>query len=220
MKTRRTYIYKQFERFWHWAQAALVLFLAVTGFEIHGSFSLFGFEKAVVFHNNAAYALLGLMVFAIFWHITTGEWKQYIPTSRKLVEQIKYYAWGIFKGAPHPTSKSSLSKLNPLQVLVYDALKLVMMPLMVISGLLYLYHKKIDINEVVVISEIDLQAIALWHTFGAFLLLAFIVVHVYMTTTGHTPLSNLKAMLTGYEEYEIEEDEGEKAANGQEKVTA
>jgi len=219
MKIHREYIYKQFERFWHWSQSALILFLAFTGFEIHGSFSLFGFEKAVVYHNRAAYALLALIVFAIFWHVTTGEWKQYIPTGKLLFAQIKYYAWGIFKGEPHPTHKSALSKLNPLQVLVYDSLKLVMIPLMVISGLLYLYQKYIDINDVVIISSFKLETIALWHTFGAFLLMAFVIVHVYMTTTGHTPLSNLKAMITGYEEYEAEDDDEEEVEE-EEKVTA
>jgi Ni,Fe-hydrogenase I cytochrome b subunit len=77
---RKVYIYKGFERFWHWTQASLILFLAATGFEVHGSFEIFGFEKAVQFHRVASWMLIGLIVFAIFWHITTGEWKQYIPT--------------------------------------------------------------------------------------------------------------------------------------------
>ena len=29
----RIYIFKRFERFWHWAQAGLILFMLVTGFE-------------------------------------------------------------------------------------------------------------------------------------------------------------------------------------------
>ena len=32
----RVYLFKRFERFWHWSQAALVLFMLLTGFEIHG----------------------------------------------------------------------------------------------------------------------------------------------------------------------------------------
>jgi hypothetical protein len=30
----------------------------------------------------------------------------------------------------------------------------------------------------------------------------FAIIHIYMTTTGTTPISNLKAMITGYEELE------------------
>ncbi|GAB4410550.1 MAG: cytochrome b/b6 domain-containing protein [Bacteroidia bacterium] len=216
MNLRRVYIYKQFERFWHWSQSALILFLALTGFEIHGSLTIFGFEQAVYFHNQAAYALIALIVFAVFWHVTTGAWQQYIPTGRKLLAQMRYYAWGIFSGEAHPPHKTPLSKLNPIQILVYDALKLFMIPLMVISGLLYLYHKTLDANDVVVISKIELSTIAIAHTFGAFLLIAFVIVHVYMTTTGRTPVSNLRAMITGYEVYEAQEARGEasEAAGG------
>lgn len=204
----KIYIYKGFERFWHWTQAALILFLALTGFEVHGSFHLFGFEAAVRFHRVASYALLGLIVFAIFWHFTTGEWKQYLPTTKKLKEQIRYYSSGMFKGEQHPTEKTQLSKLNPLQRFVYLGFKIFLVPLVVISGLLYMFHKTIDKNDVVVISNISLDSIALWHTIGAFLLMAFFIVHVYMTTTGHTVTSNIKAMITGYEE--LETDGGQK----------
>jgi len=34
---KHIYVYRAFERFWHWGQAILIMFLAVTGFEIHGS---------------------------------------------------------------------------------------------------------------------------------------------------------------------------------------
>jgi len=43
------------------------------------------------------------------------------------------------------------------------------------------------------------------HLAGAFLILLFFIVHVYMTTTGHTVFSNIKAMLVGYEEVPEEE---------------
>jgi Ni,Fe-hydrogenase I cytochrome b subunit len=49
-----------------------------------------------------------------------------------------------------------------------------------------------------------LENIALFHTAGAFLLVAFVVVHLYLITTGRTPTSNLKAMITGYEEIDDE----------------
>ena len=202
---KQVYIYKKFERFWHWSQAALILFLALTGFEIHGSFSLLGFEKAVLFHRIASYLLLALIAFSIFWHFTTGEWKQYIPTISKLKEQIQYYTVGIFKNAPHPTIKSARKKLNPLQAMTYLGFKLLMAPVMILTGLLYLYYKTFDVNDIIVVSDIPLEWIAWAHTLGAWLLMAFIIVHVYMTTTGHTVTTNIKAMITGWEL--LEEDE-------------
>ena len=42
------YLYTRYERFWHWMQTALILLLLVTGFELNGLFTLFGFKAAVV----------------------------------------------------------------------------------------------------------------------------------------------------------------------------
>jgi thiosulfate reductase cytochrome b subunit len=67
--------------------------------------------------------------------------------------------------------------------------------------LLYLYY-----NEITTPGQgISLKTIAAIHTAGAFLMLIFLVVHLYMTTTGRTPLTNLKAMITGYEELPVGE---------------
>jgi len=57
----------------------------------------------------------------------------------------------------------------------------------------------------------NLEIIALIHTFGAFILMAFVIVHLYLITTGHTVTTNLKAMITGWEE--LEEDEKETSKN-------
>ncbi|MBN1926341.1 MAG: cytochrome b/b6 domain-containing protein [Prolixibacteraceae bacterium] len=206
---RKAYIYKGFERFWHWTQASLIIFLALTGFEVHGTFHIFGFEMAARFHRVASWMLIVLVVFAIFWHIVTGEWRQYIPTTKKLKDQILYYSFGMFKGEKHPTKKTELSKMNPLQRLVYLAFKLILVPLTVISGILYMFHKTFDQNNMVVIEDVSLGSVAFWHTLGGFLLMIFLIVHVYMTTTGHTPTSNIKAMITGYEELEDEDEEKE-----------
>jgi thiosulfate reductase cytochrome b subunit len=203
----KVYIYKAFERFWHWVQAILIFFLAATGFEIHGSIIFFGYQNAVHYHNIAAYSFIVLIVFAIFWHFSTGEWKQYLPTSRNLKAQINYYIFGIFKNAPHPTKKTVLSKLNPLQKLTYLGLKILVLPTMVISGLLYMFYRYPQQGTIEGLNINSIQIIALFHTAGAYLLLAFIIVHLYLITTGATVISNLKAMITGYEELEKDNDE-------------
>jgi thiosulfate reductase cytochrome b subunit len=46
----------------------------------------------------------------------------------------------------------------------------------------------------------DLATVALLHTIGALMMLIFLIVHVYLTTTGHTPLAHIRAMINGYEE--------------------
>ncbi|HTY01661.1 MAG TPA: cytochrome b/b6 domain-containing protein [Bacteroidota bacterium] len=212
---KRTYVYRAFERFWHWTQAVLILFLALTGFEIHGSLAFFGYDQAVKYHSMAATAFLTLIAFAIFWHLTTGEWRQYLPTIRNLRAQAEFYLFGIFRNAPHPTRKTVLSKLNPLQRLVYLALKIVVFPGMVFSGLLYMFYRYPQRHEVAALNIDGLQLVALVHTAGAFFLIAFLIVHLYLITTGETPSSNLRAMITGYEE--LPDEHSEKEASGSEK---
>jgi thiosulfate reductase cytochrome b subunit len=205
----REYVYKRFERFWHWMQALLIIFLGFTGFEIHGSIHFFGFEQAVKLHNVAAIAFLVLIIFAVFWHITTGEWRQYLPTRKNLRAQMEYYIFGIFRNAPHPTKKTVLSKLNPLQKIVYAGLKVIVIPLMVMSGLVYMFYRYPQRYEVISLNIAGLKVVATLHTLGAFLLVCFFIAHLYLITTGTTITSNLKAMLTGYED--LPDDESEKS---------
>ncbi len=205
MPSKKVYVYRSFERFWHWLQSILIMFLAFTGFEIHGSYSFFGFREAVKYHSIAAYVLIVLIVFAIFWHFTTGEWKQYIPSFQNIKAQLNYYIFGIFKNAPHPTKKTVLSKLNPLQKLTYLGLKILVIPVSVTTGLLYLLYRYPQRHGIESLNIQSLELIAVIHTLAAFLLVGFLILHFYLLTTGKTPTSNLKAMITGYEE--LEEDE-------------
>ncbi len=201
---QKIYIYRAFERFWHWMQAMLIFFLAMTGFEVHGTLHFFGYQNAVAYHIFAAYAFIVLIVFAIFWHLSTGEWRQYLPTVEHLKAQINYYLIGIFTNAPHPTRKTVLSKLNPLQKLVYLGLKILVVPTMVISGLLYMFYRYPQHGSMQALNVDSIETIALFHTAGAFLLISFIVIHIYLITTGTTVTSNLLAMITGYEDVEKE----------------
>ncbi len=205
----KVYIYDTFNRFWHWAQAALIIFLMVTGFEIHGTYEFFGYETAVQWHNIAAISFIVLIILAIFWHFTSGTWRQYIPTTKNIIAQIRYYTLDIFQNKPHPVKRTVLSKLNPLQKLVYLGFKIMIIPVMVTTGILYMYYRYPMNGEVQSLDFTTLEPIAVLHTLGAFLLVQFLVAHVYLITTGHTISSNLKAMITGYEELESEEDETE-----------
>ncbi len=198
---RRVVLYEGFERFWHWAQALLILTMMLTGFEVRGyGMHIFGFQRAVALHNILAVTLLILIVFAIFWHFTTGEWRQYIPTRKFLREMIAFYVTGIFKGAPHPVRKHRMAKLNPLQRLAYFGFKVLIIPVQVTSGALYYYYP--NLQHSLGWPPASLWVIAVVHVLGAFGLVAFLIGHVYLTTTGHTPLTNIKAMLTGWEELE------------------
>ena len=103
--------------------------MLLTGFEIHGTYRLFGWERAGTLHTTAAWTLIGLWIFAIFWHFTTGEWRQYIPTTRKILDVAAYYSSGIFKGEPHPFEKRPDDRMNPIQKLTYFGILNVLLPL-------------------------------------------------------------------------------------------
>jgi thiosulfate reductase cytochrome b subunit len=163
--------------------------------------------RAVAYHNAAAITFIVLIAFAIFWHLTTGEWRHYLPTMINLRAQAEYYIFGIFRNAPHPTRKTVLSKLNPLQKIVYAGLKVLVIPIMVITGLLYMVYRYPQRYEVLSLRIESLELVAVLHTLSAYLLIAFLVAHLYLITTGRTIFSNLKAMITGYEELPDEADQ-------------
>jgi thiosulfate reductase cytochrome b subunit len=191
------YFYTRYERFWHWFQMLMIVVLMGTGLEIHGLYSVFGFDTAVTIHNFTGITwLLTFWVF-IFWLFTTGQWRDYIPTTKKMLLVVRYYAYGIFKGEPHPTPKQKHAKHNPLQRLTYLALATCLLPIQMISGFLYWSYNS---WEAWGISFLSLKATAAIHMGAAFALLTFLVVHVYMTTTGDKVFTHIRAMITGWEE--------------------
>lgn len=190
----RQMVFKRFERFWHWSQSLLIMLMMLTGFEIHGSYHLFGYEKALTVHELSALTLVLLWIFAIFWHFTTGEWRQYIPTTEKLMAVVRFYSVDIFQGKPHPYKPTLQRKHNPLQLLSYLGFKLILAPLAWISGVLLLLYP-------FGVKPFDLGAVSAIHLLVAFLFLIYLIIHVYMTTTGPTVTSHIKAMITGYDEH-------------------
>lgn len=194
---KKIYLYTRFERFWHWAQTILILLLMLTGYEIHGVYSLFGFEMAHDIHLYSGWTWIILYAFILFWLATTGEWKQYIPTTRKMLAVIKYYAYGIFRGESHPVPKSERVKHNPLQRLTYVGIATAILPVQMVTGFLYYsYNDWASWGW----ANLTLGAMAFLHMAGAFAILIFLIVHVYMTTTGHSLFAHFRAMITGWED--------------------
>lgn len=200
----RVFMYSRFLRLWHWLQALLIITLLFTGFEVHGTYRVFGFEQAADYHRVAAWTLLGLWVLAWFWHITTGEWKQYIPSPvRRVLAMMRYYSLGIFRGEPHPFHKERWNRHNPLQRMAYLALHVLIGPAIWISGLIYIAYPYWGEYG---LGGLSLTLIAMLHTAAAFLMLAFLIMHLYLAlTTSERLFGNLKGMITGYEDEAGEE---------------
>jgi thiosulfate reductase cytochrome b subunit len=209
-KMKNIYLYTRFERSWHWLQTLMILLLLLTGFEVHGMFELLGFETAVSVHNYIGLIWLISFAFFVFWLLTTGEWKQYIPTTRKMFSVVRYYGYGIFRGEEHPVPKRKDAKHNPLQRITYLSLAALLLPAQMGTGFLYWSY---NYWEAWGLGFLPLDYIAFLHTACAYAILQFLVIHVYMITTGHKISAHLKAMITGWEEVDerVQIEEWEKA---------
>lgn len=209
------YLYTAFERFWHWLQAVTIGLLLATGLIIHRptAFGIQDFRILITIHNVSAILLIVDASLSLFYHLTTGAIREFIPRPRgffdQAIVQAKYYISGIFKGEPHPFEKVPGRKLNPLQQATYFGLLNVLLPLQVITGAL-IWGKQYWPWLVNALG--GLPVLAPIHTLGAWLFAAFVVGHVYLTTTGATPLESIRGMITGWERVEhIETEEVNKA---------
>lgn len=202
---REVYMYSIYERQWHWLQTAAIFGLIFTGLVIHKPemFGMFSFSGVVFVHNGLALILVVNAALSAFYHLVSGEIRQFLPRPYgffdRMFAQAKYYLYGIFKGEAHPFEKSPEQKMNPIQQLTYFGLLNVLLPLQVITGAL-MWGAQGWPEWTAALG--GLPFLAPFHSLIAWLLSSFIVLHVYMTTTGHEPLGNIKAMIFGWDAVE------------------
>ncbi len=203
---KQIYVYTVYERFWHWLQTFTIVGLIFTGLIIHKPeiFGMFAFRWMVYVHNVLAAIVVINAALSLFYHLTNGEVRQFIPRPRgfydQAILQAKYYLGGIFKNEPHPFEKDPARKLNPLQQVTYLGLLNVLLPAQIVTGALIwgAQHWPEAAQRVG-----GLPLLAPLHSLVAWLLAAFVVMHVYLATTGHTPTALIEAMITGWEEVEV-----------------
>lgn len=204
-RMKKIYMYAVYERFWHWLQTFAIVLLLFTGLIIHrpDMFSVFSFKYVVIIHNILAALLVINAALSLFYHLASGEIRQYIPRPYGFFDdailQAKFYLQGIFKGAEHPFEKTPQKKLNPLQQATYFGILNVLLPLQVITGaLMWGVQQWPSVADALG----GLPFLAPFHSLIAWLFASFIVAHVYLTTTGHEPLASINAMINGWEEVE------------------
>lgn len=203
---QRVYLYRVYERVWHWLMAISIIALMLTGLQVEfaSARSILPLPLAVMIHNFFAIVLTANAFLSLFYHLTAGAIRQFIPQreglARQVAEQARYYATGILLGQPHPSPKTAMRKLNPLQQLTYLVLLNVLFPLQVVTGTLIWGASRWPQLAAAVGG---LTLVAPLHALGSWLFLAFFVLHLYLTTTGHTVFSHVRAMIDGYEELEI-----------------
>ncbi len=204
--TEKLYLHPLAERIWHWVQALLIIVLLLSGMQIHWPehLALFGdYSWAVTIHNIAGIILVFLFLIWLIASLYTRRIAHYLMRRHEiypgLIVQARYYIFDIFRNRPHPYSASIDNKFNPLQKLTYFTFMLIMMPLLLISGLLYLF----PVELAVLIEPLGgLKIVGTVHFCMAILFAAFLVAHIYLATTGHTVLADFISMITGYADKE------------------
>jgi formate dehydrogenase gamma subunit len=198
----KIYLHPWLERIWHGIHALCILMLILSGAQIHWPewVNIFGsFQRAISVHNCFGLIAVGDFFLWLIYNLVSRRIIHYFPNKRDIpygvIIQGRFYAYGIFKHEPHPYSPSAEEKFNPLQKITYFQFMFLMMPLLLISGIIYLY----PVYFADFIAFIGgLKAIAIIHFIMAIIFTAFFIAHIYLATTGHTILDNFISMITGY----------------------
>lgn len=205
------YLYARWVRIWHWINALLFLTLMYSGASMHfnGTGLLLDFQTAITVHNTSGILLTIGWIGFVIGNLTSSNGHHYRIQLKgflgRLIAQSLYYGYGIFKNAPHPFNPSAEAKLNTLQQVTYIGVMYLLMPLLIISGWAFLFSVYLP-ETLLGIGSV--WVVAMLHLTIAYLLVLFLLVHLYIITTGETLMTNLKAMLTGWHRDSHQETEG------------
>ncbi len=204
---KKVYLHPLPVRIWHWVNAISFIILILTGLQIRliDKIHWMSFKTAVKIHSYLGWVLIfNYFIWFFYYFLTLKFFKIYVPPFWRPVEfvkralrQAKYYGFGIMIGDKNPHHPTPENKFNPMQQVAYLMIMIVCIPLQLITGVVLWDPVKFKfladlIGGLQIASFIHT---ALWVFYGA-----FIIVHVYLSTLGHTPLAHIIAMITGYEE--------------------
>ena len=198
------YLYPKWIRAWHWLNALLFIVLIFTGIsmqytDLENSKYMVGFANAVKWHNYSAFILTANYVIFIIGNAFTNNGRHYRINRetfwQDLYKQMRYYAYGMFKGEKHPFPVTEHSKFNPLQKFSYVLAMYAGMPLLIISGFVMLFPE-LAVNKIFGMSGLVLNDVL--HISTGFILSVFMIIHLYTCTLGAKPTSLFWGMISGY----------------------
>ena len=203
-EAKEIYLHPLPVRIWHWTNAISFLVLIFTAIQLryYEVTTLTKFKSAVTIHNVFGIILIIGYILWICYYVFTGKITLYLPplNLKKYItgclSQAVYYGYGMFKGHKNPHHSAPDNKFNPLQKTAYFFIMVFLMPLQMITGVLLLDVKRFN----TVIGMLGgLTVVDLVHVVVSFVFVAFLFVHIYLTTLGATPMQHIRAMITGYE---------------------
>ncbi|MCX7173476.1 MAG: cytochrome b/b6 domain-containing protein [Proteobacteria bacterium] len=201
----KIYVHPLPVRIWHWINALSFILMILTGIQIRyiGVVNLMPFKAAVDWHNWIGFVLIGNFFIWFLFYLFSDKIKVYHPELspmkhfRDSFRQMKYYGYGIFKGDPNPHHVSVYHKFNPMQSMTYQIIMLLIVPIQFFTGILLwdVERFQASVNFFGGVRVVDTV-----HVLAFIFFVAFIFIHPYLASLGHTPSAHFKAMFTGYEE--------------------
>ncbi len=184
-------------RIWHWLTAALFLVLTLTGIDLHfadaDSALIMDYGWANSLHDWTGLALSGIYVAFLVLALGTGYGRNYVPEWRGLGGEVRHQI-GVYLRGGDPQIGAE-TRFNPLQRLSYLLIVFGVLPLLVVTGLIFLYYPGIAPQRFMGMA--GLWPIAQGHYLLAILGTAFLVVHIYMGLLGPGATAKLKRMVRG-----------------------
>ncbi len=205
-------------RIWHWLNAFGIVTLCVTGLQIRfpDYINIFGAYKAAIrLHNTAGMVVSVSYILWLTYYMVIARSliRLYVPTLDDLksgiFRQAYFYFLTYFLGKPNPHHSSPDSKFNPMQKAAYLVIMFILLPLVIFSGVLLMYVA--PLREVLLLLG-GIKMLVGSHFLLACCFTAFLCVHIYLATLGHTPLSHFRQMWNGWEEEDVEDSRSQSIA--------
>lgn len=214
--TKQSQSYPIWLRCWHWGNALLFTILLISGLSMHyarPALQPIGFRGDVLIHNTAG--ILLTLFYCLFlygnWRLGNGRFYRVLgeDITPGIFRQSVYYLWGIFLGAPHPYPHSEFRKFNPLQKLGYISVMYLLFPILIVTGWALLFPDRLPDYT------LRFPGLSLWatvHTYFGFFLSLFMVIHIYLGTTGNTLGAFYRLMWYGDSKKPVATEVGKKKA--------
>jgi len=197
----KIYFYPLWLRIWHGINALGIIILIVTGITMNSGMedSWISFNLNIQLHNySGAIVTLNYLLF-IAGNLVTSNSKFYIVKPKNFLKrpmkQAYYYAWGMFRGMKAPYPLSERRKFNPLQKYFYIIVMYIAVPLVIISGIGLMFPELI-FNKIYDISGVLITAVL--HSAMGFFISIFLVIHIYVSSIGKSPIDNFKSIISGW----------------------
>ena len=163
------------------------------------SIIIVAFAGALRWHKIAAAILvLNYLVFIIGNRITRNG-KHYGIKKKDLHpgirNQIKYFTYGIFRGEKQSYPMTLSNKFNPLQKITYVVVMYIVFPLLVFSGLMLMMP---DMTLIKFVGRGIYIFTDIVHIIMGFLILLFLLIHLYTCTIESKSGSLFRGIITGY----------------------